>query len=109
MPSRQEVARHIWEKTADMTAQAILINKFTGKISAAFVLKVWPEMIHSILETTSPNYEYSKEEFLAWSYERQRVLAGEKFSLSKFAKEIERRFKIDQYLLSVGQKQSLQA
>ena len=109
MANKSEVAKYIWETTADMTAQSILTNNLTGKISAAFVLSVWPEMIHSILENTSPNYTYGKKEFMRMSYERQRVLAGEKFILSKFAKDVERRFKIYKHLLSVGQKQQARA
>lgn len=107
--NHRAVALYIWETTANMTALAILTQKLTDKTVAAFVLTVWPEMIHSILETTSVNYNYSKKEFCAMSYERQRLLAGEKFSCAKFAKDVERRFKNYQYLLKTGQQQQARA
>lgn len=106
---RDEVVKYIWETTADMTAQLILTNKLLGKTSMAFVLSIWPEMIHSILENISTNYNYSKDEFLRLSYERQRILAGEKLTLSKFAKDVERRYKIYAHLLTIGRRQQARA
>lgn len=84
----------IWETAADMMAQKILTGEMVGKVIVPTLITLWPELIYSMLKHSSINFSYTLKEFKNMSYERQKQLAGDRYSVDAFRKEVDRRYNI---------------
>ncbi len=105
MKKPAEIRQYIWETTAEMMAQNILLENPGQKVIVPMIRTIWPETIHSMLRNSSAEYDYSKDDFLAMSFDRQHYLAGPRYSFEQFRTEIERRYTIAKCLLAAGRSQ----